>query len=63
MIKLEGRRRAALRRSLQNPHPELAELAELAEQGLEEWSRGLPVEESAALVDSSSGKKISLGSG
>ena len=36
---LERRRRAELRRSLENPH---SESAELAEQGLEEWARGLP---------------------
>ncbi len=48
-------RRADLRRSLQNPHPETADLAE---QGLEEWSRGLPEENAEALVDSSVGKQI-----
>jgi hypothetical protein len=41
-----------LRRSLQNPHPESAELAE---QGLEEWTRGLPEEDAEALVDRGSG--------
>ena len=35
---LERRRQDDLRRSLQNPHPESHELAE---QGLEEWSRGV----------------------
>ena len=50
---LDRRRRAELRRSLHNPHPESAELAE---QGLEEWSRGLPDEDAAGLVDSRASK-------
>jgi Arc/MetJ-type ribon-helix-helix transcriptional regulator len=52
---LDRRRRAELRRSLQNPHPESAELAEL---GLKEWTRGLPEEDTEALVDSSAGKPV-----
>jgi len=52
---LDCRRRSELRRSLQNPHPEGAELAA---QGLEEWSRGLPQEEADSLVDSSAGKPV-----
>jgi hypothetical protein len=52
---LDRRRRAELRRSLQNPH---LESAELAEQGLEEWTRGLPEEDTEALVDSSAGKPV-----
>jgi Arc/MetJ-type ribon-helix-helix transcriptional regulator len=52
---LDRRRRDELRRSLRNPHPESAELAE---QGLEEWSRGLPEEDVDALVDSSAGKAV-----
>ena len=52
---LDRRRRNELRRSLQNPHPESAELAE---QGLEEWTRGLPEEDTEALVDRSSGKPV-----
>lgn len=52
---LERRRRDELRRSLENPHPESNELAE---QGLEEWKRGLPAEDTEALVDSSSGKPV-----
>lgn len=52
---LDRRRRAELRRSLQNPHPESADLAE---QGLEEWSRGLPEEDTEALVDNSVGKAV-----
>ncbi len=52
---LERRRRAELRLSLQNPHPDSGELAE---QGLEEWSLGLPQEDAEALVDSSAGKPV-----
>jgi hypothetical protein len=52
---LDRRRRAELRRSLQNPHPESAELAE---QGIEEWTRGLPEEDAEALVDWSAGKPV-----
>jgi hypothetical protein len=51
---LDRRRRAELRRSLENPHPESAELAE----GLEEWSRALPEEDAEALLDSSAGKAV-----
>jgi Arc/MetJ-type ribon-helix-helix transcriptional regulator len=52
---LDHRRRAELRRSLANPHPESVELAE---QGLEEWSRGLPEEDAGTLVDASGGKPV-----
>jgi Arc/MetJ-type ribon-helix-helix transcriptional regulator len=52
---LDRRRRAELRRSLDKPHPESVELAEL---GFEEWSRGLPEEDAAALVDPNAGKPI-----
>ena len=52
---LDRRRRAELRRSLQNPHPESAVLAE---QGLEEWARGLPEEDTEALVDTSGGTPV-----
>src|SRR5512133_1901997 len=52
---LDRRRRAELRRSLRNPHPESAEVAEL---GLEEWTRGLPEEDTQALVDMSAGKSV-----
>jgi hypothetical protein len=52
---LDRRRREELRRSLRNPHPESRELAE---QGFEEWTRGLPDEDSQALVDSSAGKPV-----
>jgi len=53
--KLDRRRRAELRRSLQNPHPENAELAHL---GFEEWTRGLPEEDAGAPVDSSVGTPV-----
>jgi Arc/MetJ-type ribon-helix-helix transcriptional regulator len=52
---LDRRSRAELHRSLQNPHPESAELAE---QGFEEWTRGLPEEDTEPLVDSSAGKAV-----
>src|SRR5208283_3421198 len=52
---LDRRRRSELRRSLQNPHPESAGLAG---QGLEEWTRGLPEEDTEALIDSSAGKAV-----
>jgi hypothetical protein len=49
---LDRRRRAELHRSLQNPHPESAELTE---QGLAEWARGLPEEDTDLLVDAGAG--------
>ncbi|MBL8232409.1 MAG: hypothetical protein JNL98_28185 [Bryobacterales bacterium] len=52
---IDRRRRAELRRSLENPH---AETAELAEQGFGEWARGLPEEDAEALVNSSAGKAV-----
>jgi len=52
---LDRRRREELRRSLHNPHPESADLAE---QGLEEWTRGLPEEDTEALVDVSAGRPV-----
>ena len=52
---LDRRRRDELRRSLDNPH---SESAELAGQGLEEWARGLPEEDAEALVDSRAGKPV-----
>jgi hypothetical protein len=52
---LNRRRRAELQRSLQSPHPESAELAG---QGLEEWSRALPTEDAEALVDTAAGKAV-----
>jgi Arc/MetJ-type ribon-helix-helix transcriptional regulator len=52
---LDRRRRAELRRSLRNPHPESAEFAE---RGFEEWASGLPEEDAEALVDGSAGKAV-----
>jgi hypothetical protein len=53
---IDRRRRAELRRSLQNPHPESVALAE---QGLDEWASGLPEEDAEALVDNAAGRDIS----
>ncbi len=52
---LDRRRRAELHRSLQNPH---GQSSEIAGQGLEEWIRGLPGDDTEALVDHSAGKPI-----
>jgi hypothetical protein len=52
---LDLRRRADLRISLQHPHPESAEMAE---QGIEEWTRRLPAEDTDTLVDNSAGRSI-----
>jgi hypothetical protein len=57
---LDRLRRAELRRSLKNPHPESAELAE---QGLEEWTLGLPEEDTEALLDASAGRPVRWVSG
>jgi len=52
---VDRRRRAELRRSLENPHHDTAELIE---QGFEEWSRDLPEEDAEALVISGAGKAV-----
>jgi hypothetical protein len=52
---INRRRRAELRRSLENPH---AECAGMAEQGIEEWARGLPEEDAEALVDRRAGRPV-----
>jgi Arc/MetJ-type ribon-helix-helix transcriptional regulator len=57
---LDRRRRDELHRSLQNPHPESANLSE---SGLEEWTRSLPEEDTEALVDSNAGKPVHWVSG
>lgn len=57
---LDRRRRDELRRSLDNPHPESAGLAE---QGIEEWADGLPEEDAAAVVDINAGRPIRWVSG
>ena len=54
-MELDRRRRAKLRQSLRDPHPESAELAE---RGLGEWTRSLPEEDAEALVDSSACKPV-----
>ncbi len=59
-VELDRRRREELRRSLLNPH---AESTDLAEQGLGEWARTLPEEDTAALVDPSVGKSVRWVSG
>src|ERR1039457_2048836 len=46
---LDRRRRTELHRSLRNPHPASADLAQ---QGLEDWARDLPEEDTGTLVDS-----------
>ncbi|MEN9799838.1 MAG: hypothetical protein RL653_3535 [Pseudomonadota bacterium] len=51
---LARRRREGLRKSLQHPHPETAELAEA---GLADWSERLPAAEEG-LVDWSAGKAV-----
>jgi hypothetical protein len=57
---IDLRRREELGRSLRNPHPESAELAD---EGLEAWTRNLPEEDSEALVDSSAGVPVRWVSG
>lgn len=52
---LDRRRQAELDRSLENPHPESARLAD---QGMEEWARGLPVEDASVLVDPGAGRAV-----
>ena len=52
---IDRRRRAEFKRSLENPHPETAQIAE---QGLEEWAFGLPEEDTSELLDNGAGKPI-----
>jgi hypothetical protein len=52
---LDRRRREELRRSLRHPHPESAELAD---EGLEAWTNGLPAEDAESLVDSNAGTYV-----
>ena len=52
---LVRRRRESLRRSLDGPHPEIAELAE---HGLAAWSERLPQDEVSDLVDATAGTAI-----
>ncbi len=51
---LARRRREGLRRSLESPHPEVAELADA---GLADWGAGLPSED-GSLVEVTDGKKV-----
>jgi Arc/MetJ-type ribon-helix-helix transcriptional regulator len=52
---LVRRRRESFRRSLDGPHPEVAELAE---HGLAAWSERLPQDEVSDLVDATAGTAI-----
>lgn len=52
---LDRRRREELRRSLAEPHPETAGLADV---GLAEWASGLPVDEAGSLLDMSRGRPV-----
>jgi hypothetical protein len=52
---LDRRRRAELRRSLHNPHPESGEIGEL---GVEEWTPSLAEEDVEGLVESGRGKPV-----
>lgn len=52
---IERRRRELLERSLRNPHPEAAELAEA---GFDDWASSLPEEDAAGLVDLSAGREV-----
>jgi len=57
---LERRRRMALHRSLDNSR---SETPLIEEEGLEEWARGLPEEDTEALVDSAAGKTVRWAAG
>lgn len=52
---LQRRRREALRRSLEEPHPEGTELAEA---GLDHWAEGLPADAAGDLVDVGGGSPV-----
>ena len=52
---LDRRRRAEFRLSLDNPHPESADMAEL---GFDDWAGSLPVEAADSLVDMTAGKPV-----
>jgi Arc/MetJ-type ribon-helix-helix transcriptional regulator len=57
---LDRRRRGDLQRSLEHPHPESADPAE---QGLKEWTRSLPDEDTDALLDANAGTPVRWVSG
>jgi hypothetical protein len=52
---LERRQRDLLARSLRNPHPESAELADA---GFSEWAVSLPEEDATDLVDPRAGREV-----
>lgn len=52
---LARRGRHALRASIENPH---AEGAELADVGFDEWASSLPAENAGDLVDGSAGRSV-----
>lgn len=54
-LELERRRRVELRRSLDAPHPESEELAEL---GFDDWVKGLPAEDASSLVEVDAGTAV-----
>jgi Arc/MetJ-type ribon-helix-helix transcriptional regulator len=53
---LERRKRAELQKSLMEPH---VDSTELAEQGYEDWFRGLPDEDTESLVETGLGTPVS----
>ena len=52
---LDRRRRAEFRKSLNNPHAESADMAEL---GFDDWAGSLPDEDAASLVNMAAGKPV-----
>jgi Arc/MetJ-type ribon-helix-helix transcriptional regulator len=52
---LDRRRREELRQSLQNPH---TESTDLVGQDFEEWTHGLPGEDTEALFDANAGTPV-----
>ncbi len=52
---LQRRRREDLQRSLQSPHPDSEQLAEV---GFDEWARSLPAEDASDLVDLKAGTPV-----
>lgn len=52
---LQRRRRGELQRSLQGPHPDSQQLAEV---GFDEWARNLPAEDASDLVDLKAGTPV-----
>jgi len=52
---LRRRRRAELKRSLRNPHPDTAQLVET---GFDEWAAALPDEDATGLVDLKAGTPV-----